>query len=824
MKQRALVLVVGLLTAALRSAAVTRFKAKLASRQEIMDKLTTQSALQVVLDINSTHASPELLSLIQSTFAHALRSGGQFHLRAAARHQQDPLVPAAPRGDVGAATLMLNSMISETTMKLELKQMECSRYEEKRSRLLEDTRQDISAFNSRAAEARGRVLKAQDEIGLLDVKLPRTRDEYAAYQQQCTVDVQFLQTELSILNGDLGVVSRIVGVTQCPNINVTAVSETVSLVQCSHCGGMVMLQHDIVQPMLNNLRSKVAREYLQDNLAEAFAEANQGGQAVALTQAAVKHMKALVTAAPLSSQMGSVPRRAMPTSDMSWGAKPRDCNPTTRCTIGEASCPELADRFSRIQAGIVDKQEELSTEIAKHEAACRSGNHDYIAQISTMEDQYRQAQTNLAMGTKDQVQSEATSRLKGDQHAKMSEEHTEEMTKCCDNQNELRSESCALEKIRGELLTMAGQSSFIRDCEVSDWSAQTCSKTCGRGVMIKTRSIIVNPAGGTACPPLEMQEACAEDPCPVDCLLEEWSGWSACSGQCGGGVRERTRSISVAPQHDGSPCEHTEEEEACNVQSCDADCELGEWSAWSGCSKACGRGALRRTRGVSRGEQGMGTCPSAEHPERLQFTPCNDFNCTRLLPADRTLLKCISKVDVIVLLDGSGSLGPYGWQQTKLMGRQLVAQLQGGNNNVRVAVLVFSTDMYWLSHLTGETERVAALIDGFAWPGKSTYTHVALAQAANELQNGREDASAVVIVITDGRPQSRSRTRREALRLQRLATVVWVPVGDAAPLDLILRMASLPQEDHVVQVDHFQSMADSGVLNSIIADACPKVI
>ena len=108
------------------------------------------------------------------------------------------------------------------------------------------------------------------------------------------------------------------------------------------------------------------------------------------------------------------------------------------------------------------------------------------------------------------------------------------------------------------------------DCQVSDFSAwSACSATCGGGVRTRTRSITQAPQnGGAACPALVQTEACNNQPCAVDCQMSDWSAWSACSAQCGGGTQTRTRSIIQAPQNGGAACGPTEEQRACNTQAC----------------------------------------------------------------------------------------------------------------------------------------------------------------------------------------------------------------------------------------------------------------
>ena len=54
----------------------------------------------------------------------------------------------------------------------------------------------------------------------------------------------------------------------------------------------------------------------------------------------------------------------------------------------------------------------------------------------------------------------------------------------------------------------------------------------------------------------------------VDCEMEYWSDWSACSEQCAGGTQYRIRAIAHYPQNDGNSCGETDEIRDCNTQAC----------------------------------------------------------------------------------------------------------------------------------------------------------------------------------------------------------------------------------------------------------------
>ena len=95
------------------------------------------------------------------------------------------------------------------------------------------------------------------------------------------------------------------------------------------------------------------------------------------------------------------------------------------------------------------------------------------------------------------------------------------------------------------------------DCELSDWEAwSSCSATCDGGQQFRTRSIIQHAAAGGHPCHVSMDEvrACGTEPCktPVDCVWGQWAAWGACSSSCGGGQRERSRSIETSPRNGGT--------------------------------------------------------------------------------------------------------------------------------------------------------------------------------------------------------------------------------------------------------------------------------
>merc|ERR1719183_859759 len=166
-------------------------------------------------------------------------------------------------------------------------------------------------------------------------------------------------------------------------------------------------------------------------------------------------------------------------------------------------------------------------------------------------------------------------------------------------------------------------------------------------------------AGTTTCPP-------GTAPCaPVNCEVSEWSKWSKCSANCGGGSQTRSRSVTVEPTNGGMACPHLEEDQSCNTHKCTPkcnkctgkssgpcqhdkdntcfgymkgtkatcppgshecvvqDCVVSEWGAWTKCDAKCGGGNQYRSRAVLiEPSKGGKQCPALEDSQA-----CNTHNC-----------------------------------------------------------------------------------------------------------------------------------------------------------------------------------------------------
>merc|ERR1719199_194548 len=510
-----------------------------------------------------------------------------------------------------------------------------------------------------------------------------------------------------------------------------------------------------------------------------------------------------------------VPRTKVPMNpctDPAKGAPSAATKRAAKCTLTGAKCYKLQERFLLIQAGIKDERDALLEDIASMEHHCQETRITLETQIKNDEDILADSQTKLGFATEKEATAGETARQTAAEHDQLDSDLRKQMKTCNDNYINFETELCALKKIRGELMKMKGDghSGFFQDCEVSKWDPEECTKKCfqkGRpfGEQKLTRQVMSHPNGGAKCLPLGAMRSCNNHPCPVDCRLSTWSGWSKCSAECGGGVTQRLREVKQAMKYGGKPCGKTSETKACNGQACEKDCELSEWTKWSICSKDCDGGTKKRQKFISKEPEGAGHCPDSWDVKRLQYKKCNMHRCKT--PAVEKPLACNKSLDVVLLIDGSGSLGKVGWA-AEIKAAQYFVDAFSASGKANMAVILYSGPRTWsgvrkctgksktkvspkfcgiqtITHFTEDLKKVKQLITGLSWPRGSTLTSLALMTAKAELPLGRKDSPGNVIVFTDGRPLSYRKTGLAAKDVRKSARLVWVPVTKFAPLKAI---------------------------------------
>merc|ERR1719160_1995682 len=753
---------------------------------------------------------------------------------------------------IDGARQLLNDMIFESMSKYDAEIAKCTEYYSKQCAAMEACRGQIAASNYIAANSRALILDSQANINKCEVDIPTRKLELKQHLLGCKHELGKMNARLKIVMGDIKVMTMILEMTDCEKklLQVEKLALRRCTDQCSH-KSFVQFQHDGLQQKISQLQSSTSRDLMQDTFADMF-EGIESLESVEFLQLDSQQAPVINKTEFNNPPVPRTKVPANPCNDPDGGAPSAATKRAAKCTITKSpQCYKLQERFLLIQAGIKDDRDALLEDIASMEHHCEETEKTLETQIKDDEDMLSDAQVKLAFATEKEASAGETARQTAAEHEQLDADLKTQMKICTDNYLNFESELCALKKIRGELYKMKGDghSGFFQDCEVSKWDPEECTKKCKRkdgeyGEQKLMRSVLTHPDGGAKCLPLAAMRTCNQHPCPVDCKVSTWSGWSKCSAECGGGVQQRLREVNRAMKYGGKPCGATSESKACNAQACEKDCDLTEWTKWSYCSKDCDGGTRKRTKFVKVQPEGEGHCPGQWSSKRLQYKACNMKRCK--VDPGKEVMSCNNTLDIVFLIDGSGSLGKRGWDAEIIAAKKFVDAFSSTSAKAQMALILYSGPRTWggvgkctgknggkvdmektckiktITHFTKDMKKVKELIGGLSWPSGSTLTSLALQTAKAELALGRKEAKSIVVVITDGRPLSYRNTWLAAKNVRKSARLVWVPVTRYAPLKSIKSWATRRWQENVVQVKTFKDLEKPDMVNHVIANICPS--
>merc|ERR1719440_2492861 len=348
---------------------------------------------------------------------------------------------------------------------------------------------------------------------------------------------------------------------------------------------------------------------------------------------------------------------------------------------------------------------------------------------------------------------------------------------------ELQQETCGLIRIRQAVYNRIKVPNFkpgdpqmlIQDCEMGDWVVGPCSSTCvdangNPGIQLITRTLIqkwdpTTPEGkyGAGCPPDQVQRECANVPCPIDCVMADWSCWSKCSKDCGGGQQGRSRAVMTEAEYGGKECPANGEERLCNDGSCDVDCILGD-----------GSGSLWYRWG----------------------------------PKDRNF-KLVQKFTLDLI------------ENSQLAKMDAQGRAKGG---LRYGVILYSWSAQTISQISADKAALLTKVKGMKWPRGATMTGRALLHA-NVLFNmgGTKQRSQVIILVTDGRATNQARAMRSAYKVKKNGIrIILVPVKNAiGQKNIMCRWASKPCKENMIVTPSWKMLISK--MRWYLTTMCPVV-
>jgi len=553
--------------------------------------------------------------------------------------------------------------------------------------------------------------------------------------------------------------------------------------------------------------------------------------------------------------------------------KPKNNDKRERCSgvAGKPNCRKILDKLAVMRGEVLDRLEIATKDLQQWDAWCATTIAGINAEIKTARGIITVETTELQKATA----FHGGLSIQHGQHLAIKLELCDELRKkykeCYTELKEMEREMCGYLVIRQAVYNRVKNPDtkkpqmIIQDCQMGDWVVGECSSTCvdangNPGIQIIARQQIGEKWDpkcgdkapyadeskcpgryGAACPPDTVDRDCANEPCPIDCVVQDWSGWSECTAPCGGGSHERARGVRTPSQHGGLMCPALSESEQCNTDSCDQDCVLSDWTAWGPCSKAClakstwEPGFQTRTKSIAKPTVGAGFCPEPKTEMRLENQNCNVFKCPKNI-------QCVSDLDIVIVQDGSGSLwypwrGKAHWDRNfelsklfvqKLIGQSKMAKVddQGRpSDGLRYGVVLYSFSPRVISQITHDQKKLDAAVKGMKWPMGGTMTGRALLKAKElfPLALKASKRMQVIMLVTDGRASNRVMAWQAAKQVRDSGIrLIVIPVKGALrnPADMCA-WASKPCKQNMVNTPRWAQLISK--LKLYLTTFCPTV-
>jgi len=756
-------------------------------------------------------------------------------VRTAAANQGASTQPFS-EASLDKARVVLNGLVEASWKEMDDKIIECKEFEEQNrgthaqvtsdiSRLVEQ----ISDLQRLETESMAGITQTDQEISDVEATLA---EEQKIYDQIYAVN----NAEMTIRQADLDVFTFILTFTKC--------ADATSLLQtrsgkvtggriCSTAKGNSVLNFD--DHKLQHKYEKLLTAKSRKMISEVLGAVQQEHEKKPVSLLQVDQPMNTTTAVP--PPVDEAPVKGADGPDCMSSGDPSDCMKS--CPPTPPDCGLLHDKLSLLWGEYKDKVDELQMEMNKNEFEWEELKLNLNTQIKILGSSKARFSMQL---------SEARSNMAADREEKKSKEQQKEeldkdyyaFMKACKKRITwiMYQDMCAIIVVRNAVLESSTvcPSASIDDCDVDAWIPSECSVSCddacpdprdpyscGGWQEIKRKVVVPPDSCGLVCPDLSRFKKCNQIKCPVNCDMSEWSGWSKCTADCEGGVQGHTRSILTKPKNGGEMCNTVEESRPCNTMSCDRDCTIAPWTSWTPCSMACDSGFQERYKHVLIPTRGFGKCPRPDSDFRYEKQQCNVHKCV----GDEI---CVAKQDLILAIDGSGSLQQTGFDTVKAFALVLIQKYQTeyfGSTAMKVGVLQFGNGVIMADGRTVSpainvqplTQDLALVKTGIEnLPFKKGFTNMAQAFALAEVMYtgaGRKGAQSAILVITDGKPSFSFQTTELVEQLddknvQRYFMVINEAGGD--DLKKMQKWASVPWETNLIHVPGIDALqADASV-------------
>lgn len=168
-------------------------------------------------------------------------------------------------------------------------------------------------------------------------------------------------------------------------------------------------------------------------------------------------------------------------------------------------------------------------------------------------------------------------------------------------------------------------------------------------------------------------------------------------------------------------------------------------------------------------------------------------------------MTCTNKLDIMLVLDGSGSISANDFRQVRDFSSRLAESFTIGDNATRIGIVQFSDNAQLELPLSGDIAQVQAAIQQVQQIDGGTEIGAGITLAQSEIEaNGRADATPILILLTDGSSRDPVPVAQAA---QRAGTrIIAVGVG-GYDIDQLQAIASEPKDQSVFIATSFDVLA-----------------
>jgi len=754
------------------------------------------------------------------------------------------------------ARVALNDLVEKAWVELDDKIIECKEYQEMNRATFDQVVTDIGRLVEQITDLERVETESLEGIAKMEMEIKAVEEELSKETKIYNFNFAKNTEELTRRQNDLDVFQFILTFTRCDDATSLLQNKVNETRICSIKGGghSMCFRDHAAQGKFNQMMSHSSKRAISEILAEV--EGHKLPNFFQLSQDPAPESSFTTTANPAIAAAIADPAEPVAGADepLPKGFVPAPfcceaygvaCGPSgggIMCSPDPPDCGLLHDKLSLMWGDYKDKVDELTMEMNKNAYLFEELKITLNDQIQILANSKARFAMMLSESRSNLAADREEVKAKEQQKMDLEKAYLAFMKLCCERVKWIMfQDMCALIVVRNAVLESSSDcpGQEIVDCDVDNWVGKKCTVECDDscpavpdptevyecgGWQEIYRKIVVDPPDecGLRCPALTRTKKCNQKKCPVDCVMSEWSGWSKCTADCEGGVRSQTRSLVVKPKNGGIACNTAEETEACNTMSCDRDCTLTEWTPWEPCSVACGTGFQNRAKHVLIPTRGFGKCPTEDGPERAAEQECNTQPCV----GDEI---CIANQDLIIAVDGSGSLREDGFNSLKSYALDLLSKYHSryfGAGAMKIGLIEFGNGIIMpdgvtvspamnVHTITADLGSVKTALEGMVQ--KKGFTNMAQAFALAETMYtaaGRKGSQSALMVITDGKPSFQFQTNELVQQLDDKGVQrFFVVVSDAEKsLDLMKKWASAPWETNLLHVPGLASLdADRGL-------------